>query len=113
MTNPVDDHSSVQVTSSPASPEDKNQQHCSSDNNKDGTIRNSRYGIVSKEYEVNNEVANILDEFEDKPEQKSQAEAVKSKGRILQHSDLPSSTTTGTFLYLLMLFTNHFSTLIV
>ena len=111
---PVDDRGSVQVTSSPASPEDKNHQHCSSDNKKDSTIKNSRYGIVSKEYVVNNEVENILDdEFKDKPKQKSQVGAVNSKERTLQHGDLPSGATTGMFSYLLMLSTNHFSTLFV
>ena len=70
--------------------------------------------MMSKEYVVNNEAEHILDdEFEAKPEQKSQAGAVKSKERALQHSDLPSGATTGMFSYLLMLSTNHFSTLIV
>ena len=107
---PVGGHRSVQVSSSQASPEDKNQQqHCKSDNNmyKDSTIIHGKFGIAFKENEVNNEETNVLDELEDVMKQKSQVEAVKSEERTLLLSDLPSSAKAGTVLYL-MLSTNHF-----
>ena len=112
---PVDGHGSVQVSSSQASPEDKNQQkHCKSDDNKDScTIKYGRFGIAFKENEVNNEEANVLNEFEEEMDQvqKSQDETVKSEEKPLLHSDRPSSATVGTLLHLI-LSTDHFQPLL-